>query len=129
VLAYHDGRPIGWCAIAPREEYVALARSRVLKPVDDSSVWSVSCFFVARPYRRRGVTTQLLRGAVSYAASRGARLVEGYPTAPRGGLPDVFVWTGLPGSFEKAGFREVARRSPTRPIMRRTVRPPQKTQA
>jgi GNAT superfamily N-acetyltransferase len=130
VLAYVGGEPAGWCAIAPRAAYPVLARSRVLKPVDDTPVWSVSCFFVARAHRRRGLSTRLLRAAVAYAASCGARVIEGYPVASRSGaLPDVFVWTGLPGTFLAAGFREVARRSPTRPILRRRVRPAQKTQA
>jgi GNAT superfamily N-acetyltransferase len=128
VLAYLGEEPVGWCAIAPRESYPVLGRSRVLAPVDDQPVWSVSCFFVARAHRRRGISPRLLEGAVAYAASQGARVIEGYPVASRGRLPDVFVWTGLPRSFERAGFHEVARRSPTRPIMRRRVRP-QKTQA
>ncbi|HKY33217.1 MAG TPA: GNAT family N-acetyltransferase [Candidatus Polarisedimenticolia bacterium] len=131
VLAFHRREPVGWCAIAPRADYPALGRSRVLAPLDDRPVWSVSCFFVARPYRRRGVGSQLLAAAVAFAASCGARHVEGYPVeAASGAVPDVFAWTGTPGVFLKAGFREAARRSPTRPIMRREVRPPrQKTQA
>ncbi len=130
LLAYVEDEPVGWCAIAPREAYPVLARSRVLKPVDDAAVWSVSCFFVARGHRRRGISSLLLRGAVAYAATCGARIIEGYPVAPRTGIqPDVFVWTGLPGTFKAAGFKEVARRSPTRPIMRRRIRATQKTQA
>jgi GNAT superfamily N-acetyltransferase len=119
VLAYLDFRPIGWCAVAPREEYPALARSRILKPVDDRPVWSISCFFIARPFRRRGVTVPLLKAAVAFAAERGARIVEGYPVEPREpSVPDVFVWTGLASAFRRAGFVEVARRSESRPIMR-----------
>lgn len=130
VLAFADGQAVGWCAIAPREAYPVLARSRVLSPVDDRPVWSVSCFFVARGFRRQGLARRLLEGAVSLAAAHGARLVEGYPVEPKSGaVPDVFAWTGLPGTFLAAGFREVARRSATRPIMRRGVRPAQKTQA
>ena len=130
VLAYADGVAVGWCAIAPREAYPVLARSRVLSPVDERPVWSVSCFFVARGFRRQGVARRLLEGAVSLAATHGARMIEGYPVEPKSGsVPDVFAWTGLPPTFLAAGFREVARRSATRPIMRRGVRPPQKTQA
>jgi hypothetical protein len=78
---------------------------------------------VARPWRRRGVSTGLLRAAVRLAGRRGARIVEGYPTAAGARpVPDVFVFTGLASSFERAGFVEVARRSGTRPIMRRQVR-------
>jgi len=121
ILAYAGGRPVGWCAIAPREDYPGLARSRVLKPVDETPVWSVTCLFIAKPYRRRGLSAALLSAAADLARSRGARLVEGYPVEPAATLPDPFVWTGLASSFRRAGFGEVARRSPTRPIMRKTI--------
>lgn len=124
VLAYSGGEAVGWCALAPRASYPVLARSRVLAPVDDKSVWSISCLFVAKAHRNRGLSTKLLRAAAEFARSRGARVVEGYPVeTPKGRLPDPFVWTGIPSAFEKAGFTEVARRSPTRPIMRRALRP------
>lgn len=122
VLAYVDGRPAGWCALAPRAEYPRLETSRVLAPVDARPVWSVVCFFVARPHRGKGLAKALLKAAVAFAARRGARIVEGYPVAPRARTADAFVWTGLATTFRAAGFREVARRSPTRPIMRYAVR-------
>jgi GNAT superfamily N-acetyltransferase len=119
ILAYDGGKPVGWCAIGPREIYPVLERSRTLKRVDEQPVWSVTCFFVARPYRRKGITAKLLTAAVKYARTRGAKLIEGYPVAPRkGSIPDAFAWTGLVGAFEEAGFVEVARRSPSRPIVR-----------
>jgi GNAT superfamily N-acetyltransferase len=118
VLAYAGQEPVGWCAIAPREHYPALARSRVLAPVDQKPVWSVSCFFVAKTCRGQGVTEQLLRAAVKFAASRGAKIVEGYPQdLGKNTLPPPFVWTGLLPAFAKAGFKEAARRSPRRPIV------------
>jgi GNAT superfamily N-acetyltransferase len=127
LLAYSEGRPVGWIAIEPREAYPRLERSRVLKPLDPEPVWSVTCFFVARPHRRKGVTVQLLRAAVEHARRHGARIVEGYPVEPKAGeAPDVFVYTGLPGAFRKAGFREAARRSDTRPIYRYHVQGPAK---
>jgi GNAT superfamily N-acetyltransferase len=79
VLAYSGKEPIGWCAIAPRERYPVLARSRVLASVDQEPVWAVSCFFIAKPFRGQGVTEELLRSAVKYARRRGAKIVEGYP--------------------------------------------------
>jgi len=122
LLAYRDGEPVGWCAVAPRETYPRLERSRVLKRVDAERVWSVTCFFVARPMRRRGVTVALLEAAVRYARARGARIVEGYPVEPRrGSMPDAFAWTGTAAAFRRAGFVEVLRRSATRPIMRFVV--------
>lgn len=121
ILAYANGEPIGWCAVAPRETYSALERSRVLKPVDASAVWSISCFFIAKPYRRKGFSVQLLRAAVDFVRARGGQIVEGYPVEAKKKQADAFVWTGLGSAFVKAGFTEVARRSETRPIMRYTI--------
>jgi GNAT superfamily N-acetyltransferase len=123
VIAYVGEEPAGWCAIAPRAVYGRLERSRVLAPADEAPVWSIVCFFVARPHRRRGLTRRLIEGAVAFAASRGATIVEGYPIDPRQGkgTADVFAYTGIASAFRAAGFSEVIRRSPTRPIMRRTT--------
>ena len=123
LLAYIDGTPVGWCAVAPRAEYEYLARSRVLRPIDDRIVWSVSCLFVAKPYRRHGISVKLLRAAVEMAGKAGAEIVEGYPVVPYASrMPDAFAWTGTLSAFRAAGFDEVARGSPKRPIMRATTR-------
>ena len=119
ILAYRGREVIGWCAVAPRCEYTALARSRVLRPVDEEPVWSISCLFVRKADRRTGLSVRLLRAAVDFAGKRGARIVEGYPIEPTmERTPDPFVWTGVPSAFRRAGFTEVARRSRNRPIMR-----------
>src|SRR5688572_3092104 len=123
LIAYDGDDPVGWIAIAPRETYTRLAASRTLKPLDDTPVWSITCFFVAKDYRGRGVSERLIRGAVDHARSRGARMVEGYPVvSSTGKMPDAFAWTGLPSAFERAGFREVARPSRSRRIMRKAIR-------
>ncbi len=122
ILGYAEGEAIAWCATAPREAYVQLARSRVLKPVDDQPVWSVSCLFITKTHRRRGVSVAMLRAVGPFAASQGARIVEGYPIEPYSRkMPDVFAWTGTVSAFRAAGYEEVARGSPTRPIMRLSV--------
>jgi GNAT superfamily N-acetyltransferase len=119
LLAYDGGQPVGWVCVAPRTEFSTLARSRILQPVDDRPVWSVVCFFIARKYRRKGLTVELLQSAVDYARQQGAVIVEGYPVEPKvGSAPDTFMYTGLASAFHKAGFVEVLRRSETRPIMR-----------
>lgn len=118
LLAYLAERPVGWCSLAPREEFSVLERSRVLKRVDDQPVWSIVCFFVARPYRRQGLTLRLLQAAVEYARQNGARIVEGYPVDKPGKFMALEDFTGTASTFRKAGFVEVERRSPARPIMR-----------
>lgn len=117
LLAYGDGEPIAWCSVAPREAFPALERSRMLKRVDDKPVWSVVCFYVAKPFRRRGVMVPLLTAAVEYARAHGAKIVEGYPVEPTKGLSGYSGYTGVVSAFRKAGFVEVLRRG-SRPIMR-----------
>jgi GNAT superfamily N-acetyltransferase len=124
LLGYLGDDAVAWCSIEPRSELVRLASSRVLKPVDDRPVWSIVCFFIDRTARGRGLSVEMIRAAVNHARAHGARIVEGYPVDPGGeSYPATFAWTGLVSAFERAGFREVARRSPKRPIMRRAVRP------
>lgn len=118
VLAYAEGKPVGWCAVAPREVYSALECSRILQPVDGKPVWSISCLFIEKNYRRQGLSSKLIQAATKFAKSQGAKIVEGYPQVVEGSLPAAFVWTGLEQSFVNAGFIEVARRSPKRPILR-----------
>jgi GNAT superfamily N-acetyltransferase len=124
VLAYRGDEPVGWCAVAPREEYVRLERARVLRRIDAAPVWSIVCLFVAAAHRRRGVSVALVDGAARFAAEYGATVVEGYPVEPGGrDMPAVFAWTGTAGAFLAAGFHEAARGSPVRPIMRRYLTP------
>jgi len=119
IFAYAGGEAVAWCSVAPRENYTALERSRKLKRVDDKPVWSVVCFFVAKPFRGKGIALQLLKAAIHYASKQGGRIVEGYPVEPKEGrMPDAFAYTGLVSTFRKAGFTEVARFSEKRPIMR-----------
>ncbi|HEX4817844.1 MAG TPA: hypothetical protein VFV66_34310 [Nonomuraea sp.] len=115
---------MGWCAVAPREEHVRLLRSPVTKPSapEEDGVWSVTCFYVTRDGRGQGAAAALLAGAVSYAAAQGARVVEGYPRDSEKPVPASELYHGWRSLFTDAGFVETARRRPTRPIMRLTVR-------
>lgn len=123
ILAYDSNKPVGWCSVAPRTHFSSLERSRVLKRVDDEPVWSIVCFFVAKPYRRKGIMRFLLKSAVAYAVQKGAKIIEGYPLDPKKDeIPDVFAYHGLISIFLQLGFQEAARRSDTRPIMRYYVK-------
>ena len=119
ILAYDGENPVGWCSVAPRDDFPALDRSRILARLDDEPVWSIVCFFVAKEARRRGLTAGLIKAAVGYARKNGARVVEAYPVAPaRGGMPDAWAYTGFESVFARAGFTEAARRSPRRAVWR-----------
>ncbi len=119
IIAYSGTIPVGWIALAPRTEYPVLDRSPILKPLDDADVWSITCFFIQKEFRNMGITIELLEYAKSFVLERGGGILEGYPIDPKKPRsPDVFVSTGLVSAFIKAGFKEVKRRSETRPIMR-----------
>lgn len=119
ILLYADGQPVGWCSVAPREEFPRLNRSPLLKPIDDEPVWSIVCFYVARAFRRQGTTAKLIQAAQAYAMEQGATVVEGYPLdTDRKNYPASSAWTGFLPTFQRAGFSEVMRRKVTRPIVR-----------
>ncbi len=124
LIAYDGDRPVGWCSVAPRAAFPRLARSRVLKPVDDQEVWSLSCFLIRKSHRNRGVSRALLAAACDFVRARGGRILEGYPIDPKTTpYPAVYAWTGLASAFRADGFEEVLRRSETRPIFRKRLSP------
>lgn len=129
LLAYEADRPVGWIAVAPRAVYKRFENSRILKSLDDVPVWLVPCFFVDRTQRGRRLTVALLEAACDYAASRGAPAIEGYPIEPAKRTAAAFAWHGLAATFRAAGFREVARPSVTRRIMRKRLGPARKRPA
>lgn len=121
VLLYAGDEAIGWCSIARRSEFLRLANSRVLAPIDDVDVWSIVCFFVKKGWRRQGMSRKLIQAAVEHVRAQGGGVLEAYPIAASKSTPDPFVWVGLASAFEKEGFVEAARRSASRPIMRYRV--------
>lgn len=128
LIAYVNGAPAGWVSVAPRINFDRLNRSKNFASVDDSDVWSVNCFVVARPFRGQGMVRQLARAAAEFAFDKGAAGAEAYPieVGPKTGAGDLYV--GTPAAFAAAGYVEVARPLPRRPIMRR-MRLPRKHRA
>ena len=127
VMAYVDGQAVGWCSIGPRADYIALAHSKELARVDDTPVWSIVCFFIDKKFRRKGVSAELLRGAVDYAADHGAKVVEAYPIdmdceRMKGKtLTRYSGFMGIVSVFKKAGFEKVKAANDVQWIMRFTV--------
>lgn len=124
VLALAAGHAVGWCSVGPRADFVALESKRSLATDWDERTWSVTCFFVTKEWRKRGLGKRLLTTAVKLAKQRGATRVEGYPAAlPKAGgdLPGAFAWTGLPQVFERCGFERLAKTPGKRPIYVRAL--------
>jgi ribosomal protein S18 acetylase RimI-like enzyme len=118
LIGYRGKVPIGWVSLGPREDYAKLKRSPVMKPVDELPVWSIICFVVPSEHRGQGVARALLDGAIAYAKKQGATLLEAYPVDKPGRSHDDFMWFGAKSMYDDAGFEEVARRKPQRPVVR-----------
>jgi RimJ/RimL family protein N-acetyltransferase len=127
ILLYEGSSPIGWCSIGPREDFPPLQRSTTLKPVDDQEVWSIVCFFINKKQRRQGMMTRLICGAIDFAQSQGAKIIEAYPTDMQ--TPDLenknltgyHGFMGIASAFRKIGFKEVGRASNHQLIMRYVI--------
>ena len=116
LLAFDGDVPVGWCQLTPRDALPSLDRAWRLKRVDRLPVWSLSCFYVRKGYRRRGVTSALIAGALRAAKRGKAPALEAYPVD--GDLTPSASFTGYASTFARAGFTIVARRVPSRPIVR-----------
>jgi len=119
VLAYYNDFPIGWCSISPRKSLIRLENSKLFKRIDDKPVWSITCLFIHKNYRKKGLSTRIIRAAVNYAFENGASIIEAYPIIPKvNEMPAVFAWVGFVNSFIQAGFKKITQPSETRFIMR-----------
>jgi GNAT superfamily N-acetyltransferase len=116
ILFYEGSVPFAWCSLGPREDFPVLARSYVTKPVDDTPVWSIVCFYMRKEYQGRGLFRHLVPLAVDYARSQGATHLEAYPREKQYGGVEAYM--GMAHVFRKLGFREIARRKADRPVVR-----------
>ena len=119
LIAFDGELPVGWCQITPRNAVPHLDEIRRLRRVDELLVWSISCFFIRIGYRKRGITTALIQAAVEFARATGAPAIEAYPLDTK--LTPSSSWTGYASTFLRAGFQEVARHDPPRPILRKML--------
>ena len=104
LIAFEGEQPVGWIAIAPRDEFTRVARSRATPPVDDEPVWVIPCITVRKAHRGRGIASTLIDAAVAYAGQHGATSVEAYPRAGEERTGDDNAYFGTEKMFTRAGF-------------------------
>ncbi|MBY3093823.1 GNAT family N-acetyltransferase [Rhizobium laguerreae] len=118
ILGYCENEPAGWCGVAPRVVFDRLRRSKHFAPVDDRPAWSINCFIVRKPFRRQGLSRLLLKYAVEFATVNGAERLEAYPVDQAARASNgAELYPGTLSMFLDAGFTEVARRLPARPVV------------
>jgi GNAT superfamily N-acetyltransferase len=120
LLAFDGDVVVGWCQLTPREALPVLDRTWRLKRVDDVPVWSLSCLYVRKGYRRKGITSALIAAALKAARRAKAPALEAYPFDAE--KSPSATGTGYASTFARAGFKIVARRAPARPIMRHDLK-------
>jgi GNAT superfamily N-acetyltransferase len=122
LLAFDGDQPVGWCQLTPRQDLSWLNRRRALQAVDDMPVWSISCFYVRRGYRRKGVMSALIREALKTAKHTNAPAVEAYPVDNSRPDSTSNMFTGTASTFRRLGFKTVVRRQSSRPVMRHDLK-------
>jgi ribosomal protein S18 acetylase RimI-like enzyme len=124
LLAYRGGEPVGWVQVGPRADVPQWNGARRLTaplpdaPAGDPRAWGISCFVTRSGCRRQGIATALLAAAIAWAREGGARVLDACPVDTDGQRPPTALYHGLASTFRAAGFREVARRRPDRPLLR-----------
>lgn len=128
VIAYVDNGPVGWSRVGPRDSFPGVRTNRALArvlPDLDAGVWWVTCLVVDSRHRRAGIGGALLQADVELAHDRGASAVEGHPVDVSAlkatKVSGSAIYTGTLALFTAAGFVEVGRTVPTRPVMRKTL--------
>jgi GNAT superfamily N-acetyltransferase len=119
LIASMNNDPVGWIAMAPREDYMKIENSRAFKRIDEQPVWSITCFFVKKEYRHKGLSQYLIKGAVDFAKKKKIKILEAYPAIPYADkVPHPFLWVGILSSFIRNGFTIVRQQSKSRAMVR-----------
>lgn len=119
LIAMYDQKPIGWIALAPREDYIKIERSRTLKRIDERPVWSITCFFIKKEFRRMGVSQIMIRKVLEYAKKEKINILEAYPAIPYDEkVPPPFLWVGILSTFTRNGFKVIKQNGKSRAMVR-----------
>jgi GNAT superfamily N-acetyltransferase len=127
LLAFDETRAVGWMQIGPRADVPEWNNARrASAPPDpaeaaDPAVWAISCFFVRRTARGRGLTHALVAAGIDFARRNGARSLDACPIRLSQDGRGTGMFVGSARVFDRAGFATVIERRPGRPLMRRAL--------
>jgi GNAT superfamily N-acetyltransferase len=122
LIATLNEEAVGWIAFAPREDYKRIENSRAFRRIDDKAVWSVTCFFIKKEFRNKGLSEQMIKGVIDYAKKKKIKTLEAYPAIPYSyKVPAPFLWVGILSAFTKNGFEVVQQNRKSRAMVRLTV--------
>lgn len=125
LLLYEKGLAIGWVAVSPRSQVIRFEKAKASALERGEKVakhYAITCFYVRTGHRKRGLMTDLARAAIDYAKKKKAAAIDVCPIDTDKPLMWGEGFVGIVSVFRELGFREVARRSPRRPLMRLSFR-------
>ena len=121
IIAYQNRNPIGWCSVGPVDEFPGIVYSREFKPENPEGKWCITCLFIRKGWRQRGIASYLITSALDVAHKAGAKSVEAYPVEGGKSRGDPFIYRGIVSTYLKLGFVPVRVRSRTGlPVVERT---------
>ena len=128
VLVYDNETPVGWCQYGAKEELPRIDAGRgyrkVERPAGAEKLWRITCFFVDRDYRGKGVAKLALNAALESIKKQGGGIVEAYPVVSKKmAAVAEWRWFGTPGMFKKEGFKTIAPLGTSGVLMRKTISP------
>ena len=128
ILVYDNEIPIGWCQYGAKEELPRIDAGRGYRKVGplagDEKLWRITCFFVDRDYRGKGVAKLALNAALESITRQGGGIVEAYPViSEKMAAVAEWRWFGTPSMFKKEGFERIAPLGTSMILMRKTISP------
>jgi GNAT superfamily N-acetyltransferase len=123
-LVYDGEVAVGWCEYgAPQELPNIYHRKQVETDDYEPPDYRLTCLFVDRDYRRKGVAAAAVHGALDLIAQAGGGVVEAYPQDTQGKkISASFLYNGTRSLFEKAGFSYCQAKGKSHTVMRTTIR-------
>ncbi len=125
LLLYEKGLAIGWVSVTPRSDVIRFEKAKAseLEPdLDPRKHYAIACFYVRTGHRKRGLMSDLAKAAIDYARKKKAVALDVCPIETDKPLMWGEGFVGIVSVFRKLGFKEVARRSPRRPLMRLSLK-------
>lgn len=128
ILVYSGKKPVGWCQYGTKDELPRIDAGRNYKKLESSAenekLWRITCFFVDKDHRGKGVAKLALHAALESIGRQGGGIVEAYPIVSKkmAAVPE-WRWFGTPSMFRRERFKPVAPLGASGLLMRRTVLP------
>ena len=123
-LVFDGDQAVAWCEYGTPEELPNIHHRKDYESAGDPPPdYRLTCIFIDRDYRRKGLTSIAVHGALDLIAQGGGGVVEGYPQDLSDGrrVGNSFLYNSTRALYERAGFSYVRPKGKNHTVMRRTV--------